>query len=73
MAYAIEVTDTFGGEANYTWVERFVVHAKSELGAIRIAGNRTNYRFRSVGGGRYDARGACVCAFVEWCEDDATA
>lgn len=25
MAYRVEVTDTFGGEANYSWVRRYTV------------------------------------------------
>ena len=35
--YAIEYTDTFGGEANYSWVRRWKVTAKTELAAIREA------------------------------------
>jgi hypothetical protein len=31
--YKIEVTDTFGGEANYCWVSRYTVKAKSIRGA----------------------------------------
>ena len=26
MAYQVEVTDTFCGEANYSWVSRYTVH-----------------------------------------------
>ena len=40
--FHIEVTDTFGGEANYCWVKRFKVTAKSELGAAwQFASNHT--------------------------------
>ena len=34
MKYYIEVTDTFGGEANYCWVKRFTVESSSFQGAI---------------------------------------
>ena len=29
MAYKVEVTDTFGGEANYSWVRRYTVETPS--------------------------------------------
>lgn len=32
-----EYTDTFGGEANYCWVERGRVRAETEVGAVRRA------------------------------------
>ncbi len=30
-----EMTDTFGGEANYCWVRRVSIEANTEAGAIR--------------------------------------
>jgi hypothetical protein len=33
--YDIEVTDTFGGEANYCWVKRGRTRAKSRRGVVR--------------------------------------
>ena len=35
--YRIEVTDTFGGESNYSWVRRYEFTAKSDLAAVRKA------------------------------------
>lgn len=32
-----EYTDTFGGEANYSWVKRVKVTANTELGLVRRA------------------------------------
>lgn len=32
--YDIEVTDTFGGEANYCWVDRYTIEANSIRGAV---------------------------------------
>jgi hypothetical protein len=69
----IEVTDTFAGEANYCWVRRYKVRAKSFRGAA-------NALARQYGGGwrkaydtgdqaRYNLQGACVCAFIDYCED----
>lgn len=39
--YFIEMTDTFGGEANYCWVNRFIVSASSPRGAMRRVCART--------------------------------
>lgn len=33
--WSFELTDTFGGEANYTWVKRGTVKASTPRGAIR--------------------------------------
>ena len=64
--YFIEMTDTFGGEANYCWVNRFLVSASSPRGAMRRVCARTSDSVRNVGRDRWDAVGACVCYFVEW-------
>ena len=64
--YFIEMTDTFGGEANYCWVHRFIVSASSERGAMRKVAKKTGFAVRNVGCDRWDAVGACVCYFVEW-------
>jgi hypothetical protein len=67
--YYVEITDTFGGEANYAWVKRFKVHASSELGAIRKIGRETGWSFRRESGlvcddVMYNAKNACVVAFL---------
>lgn len=64
--YFIEMTDTFGGEANYCWVNRFLVSASSPRGAMRRVCARTGDSVRSVGGDRWDSTRGCVCYFVEW-------
>ena len=33
--FFVEVTDTYAGDANYTWVHRFKVHATTFSGAMR--------------------------------------
>jgi len=67
--YFVEMTDTFGGEANYCWVNRFIVSASSERGAMRKVAKKTGFAVRSVGCDRWDAVGACVCWFVEFAAD----
>lgn len=40
MKVAVEVTDTFGGEANYSWVRRYtfdVIDASSKYSVVRRA------------------------------------
>ena len=67
--FFVELTDTFGGEANYSWVKRYKVTASSFNGAIRKVAKDTYYRFRKEYDTgdmvKYKAIGACVCAFVE--------
>lgn len=73
--YYVEVTDTFGGEANYCWVHRFKVHASSVQGAIRKVSTKLGlYARKAWNTGdmvRYDFKGAAVCAFVMGYEDQA--
>lgn len=35
--WSFELTDTFGGEANYAWVKRGAIKASTPSGAIRAA------------------------------------
>ena len=71
--YFIEMTDTFSGEANYCWVNRFIVSASSARGAMRKVCARNGDRVMCVMSGdpeRWDSRTACICYFVEWVDDD---
>ncbi len=68
--FFIEMTDTYGREANYSWVNRFLVTASSERGAIGMVTRKTGYRARGVGCGRYNVPGACICYFVEHVEPE---
>lgn len=67
--YFIEITDTFGGEANYSWVRRYLVRASSERGAVCILARHYGAGWINDGAGRYNLRGACVCLFVEWVDE----
>jgi hypothetical protein len=74
--FFVEVTDTFGGCANYSWVRRYKVKASSVRGAILKVSRNSGYQKRirkdwdSGSMVRYSVQGACVCAFVsDWDED----
>ena len=71
--YFVEMTDTYGGEANYCWVNRFIVSALTPRGAMRRVCNRTGDKVQCVMSGdpeRWDIRTDCVCYFVEWIDDE---
>lgn len=75
--YFVELTDTFGGEANYSWVRRFKIHANSERGAlVKVSKHigaqgklRKQYELGDVI--RYDITGAAVCLFLSGYIDEA--
>lgn len=67
--YNIEITDTYGGESNYSWVQRLQVKAKSMQGAISKASRHFGYKgFRLENWcgdyASYSLRGACIIAFI---------
>ena len=69
--FNIEVTDTYGDEANYSWVRRYTVTAKSFRGAImalsRQHGGYWKFDYNLCNNSvRYNQRGAAVCAFIEY-------
>ena len=70
--YIVKMTDTFGGEANYCWIHRFIVSASTPRGAMRKVSRETGFTARCTMPGdpeRWDAVGACVCFFVEFATD----
>ena len=68
QTYFVEMTDTFSGDANYSWVRRFLVQSVSMRGAISKVTRETGYHARvdyDCGDmARYNAVGACICYFV---------
>lgn len=68
--YFVEMTDTFCGQANYAWVNRFLVTASSELGAIRKVTHQTGYHARKEYEGRYRVPKACIVYFVDDAQGD---
>jgi hypothetical protein len=76
--YFIELTDTYGGEANYSWVKRFKVSAATMRGAITKASKeiglqgRLNKQYDDGETVRYNVLGAALCLFVQlWSEYDS--
>lgn len=77
--YFIEMTDTFGGEANYAWVNRFTVEAANMRQALtkvkkHVYRNPSNVRHTVSDYGdqlRADVKKDCVVFFVsEYSDDD---
>lgn len=70
--YFVEMTDTYGGEANYSWVSRFLVQSISMRGAISKVTRETGYQARldyNCGDmARYNATSASICYFVQEAE-----
>lgn len=80
--YQVEITDTIGGEANYSWVRRFSFTAPEGASArtikarARKAADMQGVRGRWSNIGdmmEFRPRGACIVAFVEWRDDSAAA
>lgn len=67
--YFVEVTDVYGGEANYSWVTRHAIRAKSERGAICALARRSGLRFVNDGV-KYVSRSGATCAFVNYFEPE---
>lgn len=62
--YFIEVTDTFCGEANYSWVTRHVIRGKSERGAINRFSRLSGIQWRHDFGERYNSKSGATCLFI---------
>ncbi len=69
----VELTDTFGGEANYSWVTRVKVQAKTLKHAVRRFSKDAGFTGRvrhectfpdEYGTTRYRVNGAALCFFV---------
>ena len=67
--YYVEITDMFGGEANYSWVTRHVVRAKSERGAVNALSRRSGMQWR-FDGLRYLSKSGATCAFIDMYEKE---
>lgn len=80
--YEVEVTDTFAGEANYSWVlrERFAAPSGASRRAIvrraKAAAGLSNVRCDTHDYGdliELRPRGACIVAFVTLTEEEGAA
>lgn len=69
--FTVEMTDTFAGEANYCWVVRETINAKTMSGALRVfkrkhCVGRTRKQWDCGDARRYKVTRANVCIFVSW-------
>ncbi len=69
--YDFEYTDTFGGEANYSWVNRGTVSAKSPKHAALLArkelgltGVKGDIKFNQGDEYHWSPRGSCTILFI---------
>jgi len=66
--YFVETTDTYGGEANYSWVNRHCVTASSVRGAMWKLSRDGGLSWHCVGDYgdtmRYDSKSGATCAFI---------
>ena len=69
--YLITITDTLGGEANYSWVTRHRIVAKSVQGAMKKLAKRSKLNWHKVSMDRWDSKSGSVCCFIDkWEESD---
>ena len=72
--YYIEVTDTYGGEANYAWVTRHIIKAKSMRGAVQRFSRMSGMSWHCVGDYgdqmRYDSKSGATCYFINGIDAD---
>lgn len=70
--FYIEVTDVFGGEANYAWVTRHIIRATTQRGAVNKFSRLSGNSWHAVGCDRYDSKSGATCFFIqEYDERDA--
>jgi hypothetical protein len=71
--FNIEVTDTFGGEANYSWVKRFTFKTSSVHGALILLGREYGRGWRKHWDNgttiAYKVPGKCIICFVTEAEE----
>ena len=68
QTFIITLTDMYGGEANFSWVTRHRIIAKSERGAIGKIARRSGLNFRNDGT-KYLSRSGATCAFVDFADE----
>ena len=72
--YFVEITDTFAGEANYSWVKRLKVKARSMRGAVNKVSHDSGMVWRRKWDNgatmRYDSKSGNTCFFIEEWHDD---
>jgi hypothetical protein len=69
--FFIAVTDTFGGEANYSWITRHIIRASTERGAVNKFSRASGYEWHGVGCERYDSKSGATCFFISHYDHEA--
>ena len=63
--FFVEMTDTYGGEANYSWVTRRLVRATTRMGAARKFARHAGLSVHCTGdygdSARYDSASGATC------------
>lgn len=67
--FFIEITGVYGGEANYSWVTRHIIKAKTTLGAVNKVSRRSGLKWRNDGI-KYVSKSGATCAFVEQYDEE---
>ena len=72
--YFVEMTDTFSGDANYSWVKRFKIRAVSPRGVCKILSKETGLHWKQVWDSgddslRYDSKSGLTCFFVDFWDE----
>lgn len=71
--FYVELTDTFAGEANFSWVRRFKVRAQTMRGAVWKMSRETGCAWRAAWYSgdlmRYDSKSSAMCLFIEHYDD----
>lgn len=69
MLWFVELTDTFGGELNYSWVKRYLVKAKTMKAAMRKVSIECGTKTRKIRGydnfATYEVTGANMAFTIE--------
>lgn len=68
--YHAEITDTFGGEANYCWKRDYWIKANTERGAINKLAKHYGAGWVKDYEGRYNLKGAAICCFIDCLDDE---
>lgn len=68
MLFFIEITDTFGGEANYSWVTRHIFQGNTARGVINRLSRLSGIHWHCTGdygeSKRYDSATGATCFFI---------
>lgn len=74
LTFYVDITDTYAGEANFSWVTRHRVTAASMMGAVRKLSRASGIRWRKQWDdglfARYDSRSGATCALIRAWDDD---